>query len=80
MTDAHTAALIARYYRWWTLKLWRGPHHVGVKLGPLSVFGYRWLDVRWRLSWTWRCGDEHVIAGGPLASQPRIVDTDRTTS
>ena len=47
-------------YRWWTVKVWRW----GVKLGPVSVFAYRWLDMESRLSATFLCGREVVLFRG----------------
>lgn len=57
-------------YRWWTCSsflfgpLDSTPH--GIKVGPLTVFTYRWCDGRWRLSWTFLGGREHIVLGGEL--------------
>ncbi len=53
--------VIASYYRWWTVNAWRW----GLKLGPLSVFAYRWFDGRLRISVTVLCGREHILASLP---------------
>lgn len=51
MTDFEMEALISRYYRWWTCRLWANWSEVGIKLGPLSLALYDWdgprLDVAW---------------------------------
>ena len=61
-------------YRWWTIGAgvhefnWRwtlGPNW-WVKVGPLTLFTYPWLDGRRRWSWTWCAGDEHIVVGGHL--------------
>ena len=46
MSDAEALkALIRAHYRWWTVRLFRDC----VKLGPVSLTWYRWVDDRWRL-------------------------------
>ena len=37
--------LVARVYRWWTVRSCPG----ALKLGPLTVGWYRWFDGRWRV-------------------------------
>ena len=48
------------FYRWWTVDAWWTPIDIGIKIGPLAVFTYRW-DGHRRLSWTWLCWDEHIV-------------------
>lgn len=61
--------LHARYYRWWTVRVWRGAFDSGIKFGPVTAFWYRWLDGRLRFSLTHAFDDgrEHILWGGPLA-------------
>jgi len=54
--------LIAKYYRWWTLKAWCW----GVKIGPVTIHGYRWYDGRVRVGITAFASDERIVWGGPL--------------
>jgi hypothetical protein len=54
--------LKALYYRWWTVKAGLD----FVKLGPLTICWYRWFDSRWRVSWQFNFGPEHIVVGGPL--------------
>ena len=54
------AELHAAHYRWWRVMAWRSGDNVGVKLGPLSVWWYRFYDNERRVSWSWLGGDEHV--------------------
>lgn len=51
-----------RYYRWWTVKVWKW----GVKLGPVSIFGYRWFDQRVRIGLCAFSNAEIILWGGPL--------------
>lgn len=53
-------------YRWWTVTAWKDTSVVGVKLGPLTVFTYRWLDDRRRIAATVLGGRERILYGGPL--------------
>ena len=49
-------------YRWWTVTAWREPRAGitgtwGLKLGPLTIYGYRAVPT---VCWTWFCGRERV--------------------
>ena len=49
-------------YCWWTVGWWHDFDGCrGVKLGPLSVFGYWPLDGEWQWAWTWLGGREHNL-------------------
>lgn len=75
--DPETDALLAKYYRWWTVRVWLEKDNGAVKLGPVTICWYRWFDERLRVSFTTAySSDEHIIFGGPLATEPQIVDTD----
>jgi hypothetical protein len=73
LPELSLAELKARYYRWWTVKVfWKRDHDIavdsGIKLGPVTLFWYRWSDGRLRvsLSTAWTFGQEHIVYGGPL--------------
>lgn len=72
MIDAYELSeeeLRARYYRWWAIKAWHGNDRdtgSGIKLGPITLFSYRWFDDRLRVSMTVAGGRERIIFGGPL--------------
>jgi len=45
MTDTQRW-LHRRHYRWWTWKAWRSSGGTGVKLGPISLWWYRFEHDR----------------------------------
>ena len=58
MDELDYEAIRLAHYRPWTMCWFR----TGLKLGPLTVFTYRfWPQRRIRLSWTWMCGQEHRL-------------------
>ncbi len=63
----------ARPYRWWTCALWWDEIDCGIKLGPMSIFSYVWLDGRRRVSVAFHCQSEHIMIGGPLAERDGVI-------
>ena len=53
-------------YRWWTFGGGRDTWGWWLKLGPVTVDSYRWLDRRLRMSVTVLCRREFILWGGPL--------------
>ena len=53
---------MAGYRRWTVMAGWWG-----VKLGPVTLFGYRWLDGRLRVSLSVLNEREIMLWGKPLA-------------
>ena len=58
-----TDLLKRAFYRWYTVSA--GREHV--KIGPVSVFWYRWFDRRVRVGVSVLFGPERILFGGPLA-------------
>lgn len=64
--DAEVDALIAKHWNPWRVWAWCDRSDRGIKLGPLTIFAYLWIDKRWRIAYCWRAGMERIVFGGPL--------------